>query len=57
MFKWRVNENMQGKDVQAARVVKQTFLQGIGCRFCGFPSLRTTPWISRRTLSEEHVPL
>ena len=50
-FKWRVNENMQGKDVQAASETN------LGFRFCGFPSLRTTPWISRRTLSEEHVPL
>ena len=38
------------------QLVKQTCLQGLGFRFCRFPSLRTTPWISRRTLFEEHVP-
>ena len=53
-FKWRVNENMQGKDVKAA---SETNMQGLACLFCVFPSLRITPWISRRTLSEEHVPL
>ena len=26
------------------QLVKQTCLQGLGFRFCGFPSLRTTPW-------------
>ena len=39
------------------QLVKETCLQGLGFRFCGFPSLRTTSWISRRTFSEEHVPL
>ena len=37
-FKWRVNETC-----------KANVFTGLGFCFCGFLSLRTTPWISRRT--------
>ena len=54
--KWRVNENIQGKDVQAAgetNVFAGTWLLLLRIPF----SADRSPWISRRTLSEEHVAL
>ena len=42
-FEWRASENMQRKDVQAASETI-VFTGNFGVRFCGFPSLRTTPW-------------
>ena len=59
----RNGESSSGESMRTCKarmwrqLVKQTVLQGPAFRFCEFPSLRTTPWISRRTLSEEHVPL
>ena len=57
----RNGESSSGESMRTCKarmwrqLVKQTVLQGPAFRFCEFPSLRTTPWISRRTLSEEHV--
>ena len=58
----RNGESSSGESMRTCKarmwrqLVKQTVLQGPAFRFCEFPSLRTTPWISRRTLSEEHAP-